>query len=178
MFKTSPSRQTLIFSATLPEMLAQFARAGLNNPKVIRLDTEHQLPETLQTEYFIVRKGEKYSALMFLLKDFIARDKQVIVFTATKHHAEFLQSLLQTLYTEVCNCLLSFLNVQPVSVAIYGRMDQSARKIHLAKFANRKANVLFVTDLAARGLDIPILDVVINYDFPEKPKVPTRKIDL
>lgn len=50
-------------------------------------------------------------------------------------------------------------------------MDQSARKIHLAKFANKKASVLFVTDLAARGLDIPILDVVINYDFPEKPKV-------
>lgn len=99
--KTAPSRQTLIFSATLPEMLAQFARAGLNNPKVIRLNTEHKLPDTLETKYFIVRQGEKYSALMFLLKEFISRDKQIIVFTATKHHAEFLQTLLSSMYNEV-----------------------------------------------------------------------------
>lgn len=152
-------------------MLAQFARAGLNNPKVIRLNTEHKLPDTLETEYFIVRQGEKYAALMFLLKEFIEEEKQTIVFTATKHHAEFLQTLLQSTYGRVCLSRIHCLMPQPVSVAIYGRMDQSARKIHLAKFANRKASVLFVTDLAARGLDIPILDVVINYDFPEKPKV-------
>lgn len=50
-------------------------------------------------------------------------------------------------------------------------MDQNARKKQLLKFAQKQAQVLFVTDLAARGLDIPALDVVINYDFPEKPKV-------
>jgi ATP-dependent RNA helicase DDX54/DBP10 len=59
----------------------------------------------------------------------------------------------------------------PQCVAIYGKMDQAARKIALAKFAKKKADVMFVTDLAARGIDIPVLDVVINYDFPPKAKV-------
>eukprot|EP01126_Amoeba_proteus_P012860 TRINITY_DN1533_c0_g1_i12.p1 TRINITY_DN1533_c0_g1~~TRINITY_DN1533_c0_g1_i12.p1 ORF type:complete len:809 (+),score=200.11 TRINITY_DN1533_c0_g1_i12:293-2428(+) len=159
MSKVSPSRQTLIYSATLPEILAQFARAGLNNPKVIRLHTEHKLPEKLTTHFFLVGMEEKIPGLFFMIKDFIHSGKQILVFAATKHHVEYLHAVFSSLYPE------------PVSVAIYGRMDPSARKIHLAKFTKKKARVLFVTDLAARGLDIPILDVVINFDFPEKPKL-------
>lgn len=71
--------------------------------------------------------------------------------------------------------LFIFFLFQPVGVAIYGKMDQSARKKQLLKFTSKTARVLFVTDLAARGIDIPALDVVINYDFPEKPKVPIKK---
>lgn len=57
------------------------------------------------------------------------------------------------------------------SVCIYGKMDQAARKISLAKFTKGVSKVMFVTDLAARGIDIPVLDYVVNYDFAAKPKV-------
>jgi ATP-dependent RNA helicase DDX54/DBP10 len=54
---------------------------------------------------------------------------------------------------------------------IYSSLDSSARKISLDKFRCRRANILIVTDLAARGLDIPLLDNVINFHFPSKPKL-------
>lgn len=54
---------------------------------------------------------------------------------------------------------------------MYGSMDQAARKIHIAKFRARRTMLLLVTDVAARGIDIPMLDNVINYDFPPKPKL-------
>jgi len=123
-----------------------------------------------------------------MLNDFIRSDpflfpgKQIIVFVATRHHVEYLQAIFSAMFAT------------PQSVAIYvrsqanrssrlflivfllvqGKMDQAARKIALAKFSKKKADVMFVTDLAARGIDIPVLDVVINYDFPPKPKVGVR----
>ena len=57
------------------------------------------------------------------------------------------------------------------SAPIYGLLDQAARKINLAKFRARKCRCLVVTDVAARGIDIPYLDNVINFDFPAKPKL-------
>lgn len=54
---------------------------------------------------------------------------------------------------------------------IYSSLDQTARKINIGKFVNRKAMVLLVTDVAARGIDIPLLDNVINYNFPSKAKL-------
>lgn len=57
------------------------------------------------------------------------------------------------------------------SAPIYGQLDMAARKINLAKFRARKCRVLVVTDVAARGIDIPFLDNVINFDFPDKPKL-------
>lgn len=54
---------------------------------------------------------------------------------------------------------------------IYSSLDQTARKINIGKFVHRKAMVLIVTDVAARGIDIPLLDNVINYNFPSKPKL-------
>lgn len=64
------------------------------------------------------------------------------------------------------------LRTQGVSCAhIYSALDQTARKINLAKFTHGKCSTLIVTDLAARGLDIPLLDNVINYSFPAKGKL-------
>lgn len=54
---------------------------------------------------------------------------------------------------------------------IYSALDQTARKINIGKFVHRKAMVLIVTDVAARGIDIPLLDNVINYNFPSKAKL-------
>nr|XP_008508463.1 PREDICTED: LOW QUALITY PROTEIN: ATP-dependent RNA helicase DDX54 [Equus przewalskii] len=149
--------QTVLFSATLPKLLVEFARAGLTEPVLIRLDVDAKLNEQLKTSFLLVREDAKAAVLLHLLRTAVRPQDQTVVFVATKHHAEYLSELLTT---------------QRVSCAhIYSALDQTARKINLAKFTHGKCSALIVTDLAARGLDIPLLDNVINYSFPAKGKL-------
>ncbi|XP_030794622.1 ATP-dependent RNA helicase DDX54 isoform X4 [Rhinopithecus roxellana] len=149
--------QTVLFSATLPKLLVEFARAGLTEPVLIRLDVDTKLNEQLKTSFFLVREDTKAAVLLHLLRNVVRPQDQTVVFVATKHHAEYLTELLTT---------------QRVSCAhIYSALDPTARKINLAKFTLGKCSALIVTDLAARGLDIPLLDNVINYSFPAKGKL-------
>ncbi|XP_025874642.2 ATP-dependent RNA helicase DDX54 [Vulpes vulpes] len=149
--------QTVLFSATLPKLLVEFARAGLTEPVLIRLDVDAKLNEQLKTSFFLVREDTKAAVLLHLLRSVVRPQDQTVVFVATKHHAEYLSELLTT---------------QGVSCThIYSALDQTARKINLAKFTHNKCSALIVTDLAARGLDIPLLDNVINYSFPAKGKL-------
>uniref|UniRef100_A0A8D2D0K2 ATP-dependent RNA helicase DDX54 n=1 Tax=Sciurus vulgaris TaxID=55149 RepID=A0A8D2D0K2_SCIVU len=149
--------QTVLFSATLPKLLVEFARAGLTEPVLIRLDVDAKLNEQLKTSFLLVREDAKAAVLLHLLRSVVRPQDQTVVFVATKHHAEYLTELLAA---------------QQVSCAhIYSALDQTARKINLAKFTHGKCSALIVTDLAARGLDIPLLDNVINYSFPAKGKL-------
>jgi len=190
-----PSRQTLLFSATLPSTLVEFARAGLQDPTLIRLDAETKVSPDLESAFFSVKGGEKEAALLHILYDIIkmpmgrpkgvtedtetesrkrkrapdrlnAKEKptehSTIVFAATKHHVEYLANLLK---------LAGF----AVSYA-YGSLDQTARKFQVEDFRRGKTNILVVTDVAARGIDIPVLANVINYDFPSQPKVFVHRV--
>lgn len=77
-------RQTLLFSATLPSALAEFARAGLHNPTLIRLDVESKLSENLRMSFLAARLNDKPALVAYLLKDVIPKDQQTVVFAATK----------------------------------------------------------------------------------------------
>uniref|UniRef100_A0A673LSZ4 RNA helicase n=1 Tax=Sinocyclocheilus rhinocerous TaxID=307959 RepID=A0A673LSZ4_9TELE len=134
------ARQTLLFSATLPKMIVDFARAGLTEPVLIRLDVDMKL-----------------TLLLHLLRNVVKPQEQTVVFVATKHHVEHLKELLMV---EGFECAY-----------IYSALDQTARKINIGHFVHRKAMVLLVTDVAARGIDIPLLDNVINFNFPSKAKL-------
>ncbi|ROW16586.1 hypothetical protein VPNG_01673 [Cytospora leucostoma] len=187
------SRQTLLFSATLPASLVEFARAGLQDPSLVRLDAETKVSPKLQSAFFGVKAGEKEAALLHILHDIIKMptgvteatqnendnskkrkrggenpnaqkptEHSTIVFAATKHHVEYLNALL----TE-----------QGFAVSyVYGSLDQTARMIHVDNFRRGKTNILVVTDVAARGIDIPVLANVINYDFPPQPKVFVHRV--
>uniref|UniRef100_A0A8B9ZR85 ATP-dependent RNA helicase DDX54 n=1 Tax=Anas zonorhyncha TaxID=75864 RepID=A0A8B9ZR85_9AVES len=149
--------QTVLFSATLPKLLVEFARAGLTEPTLIRLDVESKLSEQLKLAFFHVRGDDKPAVLLHLLRSVVKPQDQTVVFVATKHHTEYLKELLTA--QGIC------------CTHIYSSLDQTARKINIAKFAQGKCPVLLVTDVAARGLDIPMLDNVINYSFPAKSKL-------
>lgn len=151
------SHQTVLFSATLPKLLVEFARAGLTEPMLIRLDVESKLSEQLKLAFFHVRGDDKPAVLLHLLRCVVKPQDQTVVFVATKHHTEYLKELLTS--QGIC------------CTHIYSSLDQTARKINIAKFAHGKCQVLLVTDVAARGLDIPMLDNVINYSFPAKSKL-------
>uniref|UniRef100_A0A8C1TYM2 RNA helicase n=1 Tax=Cyprinus carpio TaxID=7962 RepID=A0A8C1TYM2_CYPCA len=142
------TRQTLLFSATLPKMIVEFARAGNHS---LFFSVLHQL------SFFHLRLDDKPALLLHLLRNVVKPQEQTVVFVATKHHVEYLKELL---------------TVEGIECAyIYSALDQTARKINIGRFVHRKAMVLVVTDVAARGIDIPLLDNVINYNFPSKPKL-------
>jgi ATP-dependent RNA helicase DDX54/DBP10 len=89
---TNPTRQTLLFSATMPGELANFATVGLNNPVIVKLDKDLKLPETLRMDFFLVRNDDKNAALLFLLRKLVG--KLGIVFVSTKHHVEYLEYMM------------------------------------------------------------------------------------
>lgn len=151
------TRQTLLFSATLPKLLVEFARAGLTEPTLIRLDVDSKLSDLIKLSFFYCRVDDKPAFLLHLLRNTVKPQEQTVVFAATKHHVEYLKELLSS---EGIECAY-----------IYSALDQTARKINIGKFVHRKAMVLLVTDVAARGIDIPLLDNVINYNFPSKAKL-------
>ncbi|CAK7346865.1 unnamed protein product [Dovyalis caffra] len=158
----SENRQTLLFSATLPSALAEFAKAGLRDPQLVRLDVDLKISPDLKTMFFTLRQEEKYAALIYLIREHISSDQQTLIFVSTKHHVEFLNVLFKEDGIEPSVC--------------YGDMDQDARKIHISRFRARKTMLLIVTDVAARGIDIPLLDNVINWDFPPKPKIFVHRV--
>ncbi|KAF3767588.1 hypothetical protein M406DRAFT_39706 [Cryphonectria parasitica EP155] len=189
------SRQTLLFSATLPKSLVEFARAGLQDPSLVRLDAETKISPDLESAFFTVKAAEKEAGLLHVLHDVIKvpvgvpegaiqeperfskkrkrggdnpnpvdkpTEHSTIIFAATKHHVEYLGSILRE---------------QGFAVSyVYGSLDQTARKIQVDNFRKGRTNILVVTDVAARGIDIPILANVINYDFPPQPKVFVHRV--
>ena len=152
----APSRQTLLFSATMPRALAQFARAGLKDDvALIRLEQETKLSDTLRVAFFLTRPRDKVAAFCATVKLVVPDpSKLTIVFVATRHHAELLLALCRVVFPE------------RRAHAIYGSLDQQARTDHLKAFRKGDAPLLIVTDVAARGLDVPLVDAVINYDAP------------
>jgi ATP-dependent RNA helicase DDX54/DBP10 len=186
------SRQTLLFSATLPKSLVEFAKAGLQDPKLVRLDAESKISSDLKMAFFSVKQAEKDACLLSLLRDVInvpfgatqsqAEDEesenkpkgkakrleqftaphQTLVFAATKHHVEYLMNLLSTAGYAVSH--------------IYGSLDQTARTYQMDQFRRGLTSILVVTDVAARGIDIPVLENVINYDFPQGARVFVHRV--
>ncbi|KAF2791612.1 DEAD/DEAH box helicase [Melanomma pulvis-pyrius CBS 109.77] len=193
------TRQTLLFSATLPKTLVEFARAGLQDPKLIRLDAESKVSPDLENAFFTVKSGDRDGALLHILdqvikmpvgipdgpskakgagtKSFSKKRKRAseggnpvdsptanstIIFVATKHRVEYLASFLKAAG-------------YGVSYA-YGNLDQTARKMQVADFRAGLTNILVVTDVAARGIDLPALANVINYDFPSQPKIFVHRV--
>ncbi|RVE42440.1 hypothetical protein evm_012916 [Chilo suppressalis] len=157
------NRQTLLFSATLPKMLVEFAKAGLMDPVLIRLDVDWKLPSTLWLGWLHVRAELKTAALLLLLDKVLTPETpQAVIFAATRHHVEYIHLILQKAGIS--------------STYAYSGLDPSARKISLGRFVNNKCSVLVVTDVAARGLDLPALDTVINYHFPTKPKLFVHRV--
>eukprot|EP01132_Coremiostelium_polycephalum_P006595 gene6595-8163_t len=160
--KLRENRQTLLFSATLPSLLVDFVRAGLHNPELVRPPNETKISDLLSLSFYTLRQEEKFGVLLYLLRELIDPGQLTMVFTSTKYHVEFLQILL-----ERSGIPCTF---------IHGYLDPIARKINLARFRSHQVGVMIVTDLAARGIDIPLLDNVINFDFPPNERIFVHRV--
>ncbi|KAH7729314.1 ATP-dependent RNA helicase DDX54 [Aphelenchoides avenae] len=156
------SRQTLLFSATLPKMLIDFAKAGLSEPVLVRLDVDTKISDKLSMAFITCRAGDKIPALLYLARDAVSRKEQTIVFCATMKHVEYVVAI--------------FAEAGLDCAFLYSQMDPTARKMNIARFRNKQCSLLVVTDIAARGVDIPLLDNAINFHFPPKPKLFVHRV--
>ena len=143
------ARQTLMFSATLPANIISLSRKYLNNPVRIAVGATTAPAANIRQELIKTTDAAKYGELINQLQN---REGSVLVFVKTKYGAE---RLAQKLAKE-----------NQAADAIHGDLRQSRREKVIAGFRQRKFRVLVATDIAARGLDIPHIESVINYDLP------------
>lgn len=199
--KMPESRQTMLFSATMPRALVEFTKTGMmHDPTVVRLDSEVQVSDELRIGFVTCRSAEKDAVLLHLVRDVLplmqgtdttgasaaAEEEEVeedgaasskkrkkqkrvkhvgkqskrgltLIFAATRHHVEYLTLLLNTTGLK--------------TTQIYGNMDNEARQKNLRSFQNGTCPILVVTDVAARGIDVPLIDHVIHYAFPPSAKL-------
>lgn len=149
--KLPKKKQTLFFSATMPLSIAKLSRTILHHPVKIEVTPESPVVEAIEQYIYFVEKSDKKNLLIDLLKK---DDKQsVLVFSRTKHGSDRIARIL-------CKAGIG-------SEAIHGNKSQNARQRALANFKSRETRVLIATDIAARGIDIDNLDLVINYDLPD-----------
>lgn len=152
--KAPLSRQTLFFSATMPKEIKELSHTMLKDPKDVSVDPPASTVDKIKQELYHIDKTNKSKLLIDMLKkDGIYR---ALVFTRTKHGADKLTKEL------VKN------NIK--ASAIHGDKSQNQRQKALQEFKAGETQVLVATDIAARGIDIDALEMVINYDLPEQPE--------
>ncbi len=151
IMRLMPSRrQNLLFSATFSREIKNLANGILNHPVQVEATPENTTVEAIKQKAFRVAKNKKPGLIIKLISE--GNWKQVLVFTRTKHGAN-----------NLCKKMVS---AGITALAIHGNKSQGARTKALAGFKNNKVRVLVATDIAARGLDIPLLPHVVNFELP------------
>ena len=144
------SRQTMLFSATMPKEIAQIAERFMLQPETVRIEPERVTAEGIEQVMFVVPERSKRDALVALLDR--QRGRKVLVFTATREATSELARALRRRGHEV--------------VSLSSLLSQGNRERALAGFRRGEYDVMVATDVAARGLDVVDIDVVVNYDLP------------
>ena len=152
-------RQTLLFSATYPDGVMALGARHMREPHIVQLKETHA-PHTIRQRFHEVRDDERLHAVGLLLNHF--RPVSTLAFCNTKQQ---------------CRDLVAVLQAQGiVALELHGDLDQRERDQVLVQFAQRSCSVLVATDLAARGLDISLLEAVINVDISPEVDVHTHRI--
>lgn len=147
-------RKTYLFSATMTNKVAKLQRACLKNPAKVEVSSKYSTVDTLKQHYLFVPAMHKDCYLVFLLNEMSG--STTMVFTRTCESTRRIALILRNLGLE--------------AIPISGQMSQPKRIGALNKFKAGERNILICTDVASRGLDIPSVDMVINYDIPTNSK--------
>lgn len=153
------SRQTLLFSATWPEAIAAISGRVQRDPQTIEIDSVDALP-SIEQQFFDVSQSGKIKLLQKLLSQH--QPASCVVFCNTKRD---------------CQAVCDALNAAGQSaLSLHGDLEQRDRDQTLVRFANGSARVLVATDVAARGLDIKSLELVVNFELAWDPEVHVHRI--
>lgn len=153
-------RQTLLFSATMPVTISNLSKSILHNPARVEVAPVSSVVDTIKQSLYFVEKPQKSSLLIDILHE--ESKKTVLIFSRTKHGADKLARVL---------------NKQGIGCeSIHGNKTQNARQRALTNFKSGKTRVIVATDIAARGIDIANLELVINYDLPDMAETYVHRI--
>eukprot|EP01104_Vermistella_antarctica_P016047 TRINITY_DN5396_c0_g1_i1.p1 TRINITY_DN5396_c0_g1~~TRINITY_DN5396_c0_g1_i1.p1 ORF type:complete len:471 (+),score=92.59 TRINITY_DN5396_c0_g1_i1:139-1551(+) len=147
-------RRTFLFSATMTEKVKKLQTMSLSNPARVAVSTKYRTVETLIQNYLFVPDKHRNCYLVFLLNEFAGNS--VIIFTEKRDTTLRIAMLLRALGFP--------------AVPLHGQMTQEKRLASLNKFKAKERSILIATDVASRGLDIPSVDIVVNYDISSNPK--------
>ena len=147
-------RQNLLFSATFSKEIKRLAKGILNDPALVETSPQNTTVEAIVQYVYKVDKNKKSNLIIQLIKE--GNWRQVLVFTRTKHGAN--------------NLCKKMIKADISAAAIHGNKSQSARTKALAGFKDGTIEILVATDIAARGLDIPLLPHVVNFELPNIPE--------
>lgn len=150
----SDDRLTMLFSATMTSKVAKLQRASLKDPVKVQVSGKFEMPKNLVQQYLFVPAKDKDCYLSRLVADHSQGSS--LIFTATCASA-----------TKIA---LALRHLEFQAVCLHGQMSQPKRLGALRKFKAGAAKILVATDVAARGLDIPSVDLVLNYDIPSHEK--------
>jgi ATP-dependent RNA helicase DeaD len=153
LFYVNEDRQTCLFSATMPPEILRLAQEYMHDAKEVRLNEEELSLDTIEQSYLVIPEREKFKHLCNFIKK---RDKkQTIVFAATKQRT---RRLVDELKQEGFK-----------AISIHGDLSQRERDNAMYRFKKGTDDILVATDIAARGIDVPAVGHVINYDVPAEP---------
>ena len=147
-------RHTMLFSATMPKQMSEIAGAYLDNPERVQVSPPGKAADKITQGIHFIAKAEKTSLLIELLD--AHRDEAAIVFARTKHGSDRLMKALD--------------RAGYATAAVHGNKSQGQRERAIKAFREGETMVLVATDVAARGLDIPQVRHVYNYDLPNVPE--------
>lgn len=160
LFYVNEDRQTCLFSATMPQEILRLAQEYMKDVEEIRLNKEELGLDTIHQSYLIVHEREKFKHLCYFIKS--REKKQTIVFAATKQRTQRLASELRQEGFK--------------AITIHGDLSQRQRDNAMYRFKRGSEDILVATDIAARGIDVPAVGHVINYDIPEDPLIYFHRI--
>ncbi len=158
--KLPKEKQTLFFSATMPDTIISLTNSLLKNPVKIHIAPKVTATDAIEQVVYFVEKQEKSHLLISILQK--SGGQSVLVFSRTKHNADKIVKILG--------------RAGIGSQAIHGNKSQSARECALSNFKSGKTQVMVATDIASRGIDIHELPLVINYDLPDVPETYVHRI--
>jgi ATP-dependent RNA helicase RhlE len=144
------ARQTMLFSATMPPEIRQITRKYMQSPETVEIAPAGTVAQTVEQSLYIVERDQKKTVLNKLLDESFG---PVLVFVRTKHMA---RQLTKTLF-----------KIHPVA-EIHSNRSQSQRQTAIDGFRSGKYRILIATDIAARGIDVKDIELVINYDLPDE----------
>ncbi len=151
ILRRSPmSRQTMLFSATIPEEIRRLAQRYMHHPELVRMHRGTRVTKQVDHAFYPVSEGQKELLLMEVFRR--VKPKKTLIFTSTREGTSTLALALRKRGHEV--------------VSLSSLLSQANRERALSSFRKGEFDVLVATDVAARGLDITDIDLVVNFDVP------------